>query len=263
MSEPAGSWKASFPPPVSRFCTGRRSPSRQRYLPVSLAQWRPRQSSSDARCVGCRGVCCFLEHAGSGLVRLLSTTLDSKPDHHLFVRRLDLDDDRQVEALCRKADEIGAALVAIDALRRASAVDENSSNEVALIGRIAQRLTANGKRAVVLVHHDGKRGDPRGSTDLRALADSVVHLEPRGGKDGGLNLKAFHHDAAETSMYEAAGLGATRSEPSALSTPLTLQRAWWLSVFAGSRGRARGCALRALRSPIRGGEREKEPKARS
>lgn len=111
---------------------------------------------------------------------------------------LDAEDD--VDSLAEMLDQQGVDMVVLDCFRRVSSADENSSQAVADALRQARRLSQDkagaARRLVVLIHHLGKKGTARGSSDFTAGVDSVVIVQ----RDGaGWKLKAQHHTAPEFS----------------------------------------------------------------
>jgi RecA-family ATPase len=125
---------------------------------------------------------------GAGLTDLALDVLDA----------LDLDNDDQVAALEKELNQRMPEVVVIDSLRRSTRSDENSSQHVAELARRFHKLTGNGTRLVVVIHHVGKNGTVRGSTDLSAQVDSQLKLSRAPGNT--LALGAEHHSSAEQTV---------------------------------------------------------------
>ncbi|HWB79957.1 MAG TPA: AAA family ATPase [Nannocystaceae bacterium] len=106
---------------------------------------------------------------------------------------IELDDMAAVDELVQRLDANEVAVLVIDCLRRVSRFQENDSGSVSEVHRQLQRLAAD-RRAVVVIHHVGAKGQIRGSTDLVAGAESVLYLK-KAGADG-IAIKAEHHSAA-------------------------------------------------------------------
>ncbi len=129
--------------------------------------------------------------------------LDALPealeDRVTFSRELNwnLDELGDVQRLAGHLEVTQTNLVVIDSFRRFSAGDENSSGDVAKSLKHARILaqdlaTGAATRLVVVVHHLGRNGLPRGSTDFKAAVDTTVSLDRR--RDG-WQLRAEHHTA--------------------------------------------------------------------
>ena len=141
----------------------------------------------------------MLEH-GSDLkdyVRRASKSFGVQCIDHRLIRELDLGDLETVKELDAKASALGADVLVIDCLRRATLLDENVSGDMADVGAALRLLARNGTRLVIVIHHLGKDGSVRGSTDLTAQADSVVSLRKRGAD---IEIQARHHGAAEKTI---------------------------------------------------------------
>lgn len=120
------------------------------------------------------------------------------PLHQLPVHidtRLDLDSEESIAEMADHADKNDVRVVVVDPLRRAGRFDENSSSEVAEVGRRLRSLTGEGRRLVIGVHHLGKNHSVRGSSDWPAQVDSVVRLIRSGEV---LTLDAQHHGGRDT-----------------------------------------------------------------
>jgi hypothetical protein len=109
-----------------------------------------------------------------------------------------LDSAEDVAAMRAYLDEHDIDFVVLDSFRRFSAVDENSSQGVADALKQVRALavdpaTGQSKRLVAVIHHLGRNGQPRGSTDFKAVVDSVVRVERM---RTGWRLRAEHHTAA-------------------------------------------------------------------
>ncbi len=102
-----------------------------------------------------------------------------------ITKSLDLDDTDSLAAFKSLADEVKADVIIIDSLRRASRMDENSSQDAAEVMRRLQELTGDGTRLVVVLHHLAKNsGSPRGSGDFLAgvfVSLRLCESEVRGG----------------------------------------------------------------------------------
>lgn len=105
-------------------------------------------------------------------------------------------DSEDVERARLAVEAAASDFVVLDSLRRFSDADENSSQQVAFALSQARRLTLGvdgaAKRSVVAIHHLGRNGLPRGSTDLKAVVDTVLFVERNA---TGWRLRAEHHDA--------------------------------------------------------------------
>jgi AAA domain len=112
--------------------------------------------------------------------------------------RFSLDDEGQVFRLLDQAEDRETDLIVVDTLRRATSLSEGSSESVALLGSRLRDLTSNGQRQVVVIHHLGKNGRVRGSSDLIAVVDSVVELNKLG---DGIYLTVSHHDAPSARLW--------------------------------------------------------------
>ncbi len=121
---------------------------------------------------------------------------DALPVHLLARQRWLLDISEHVDWLREELDRLGAVLVVIDSLRPATTIDESRSNETRDVFRACDAL-AGGRRAVVLLHHTGKDGRPRGSTDVEAASGSVIEVKRARGSDL-LALTLNHHGAPES-----------------------------------------------------------------
>lgn len=137
-----------------------------------------------------------LEHQGTTLTRNLRAAAKARATELPNVSigtSLDLDSDDAVEQLRVRADAAGVDVIIIDPLRRATVGNENDSNDTAEWGRRLRLLTSEGRRLVIVVHHVGKTSSgPRGSTDLKAMVDTLVTLTCTGDT---VTLTAEHHHA--------------------------------------------------------------------
>lgn len=98
-----------------------------------------------------------------------------------------------VDELADILDEEGARLVVVDCLRAMHRGDENDSgmrNTMEALQRLAD------KRAVLPLHHTGRSGELRGSTDIEAACQSVLKIARSKEK---VKLEAQHH-LAEAAM---------------------------------------------------------------
>ena len=143
-----------------------------------------------------------LEHQGRPLADNLKRAakahgVEKLTNVHLL-RVFSLDDDRSVKAVADYAEAKNIGLVVIDSLRRASDGEENQSADTAGWEKQIRKLSGKGKRLVVVIHHTGKgNAGPRGSSDLRAQVDTLIELTL---VEGGIELKAEHHQAAPVSF---------------------------------------------------------------
>ena len=159
------------------------------------------------------------------------------------VEDLDIGDPEMLKAFDEQATAHGINVIVIDCLRRATTLDENVSSDTARIGAALQKLTNKGTRLVIVVHHVGKDGSVRGSTDLTAMADTVVTLRKRG-ED--VEIHARHHGAPEKRIlvrfdFTDGGLSVIASDASPTSaagsaaTPSVQLDAILLAVTRGAR----------------------------
>jgi hypothetical protein len=84
-----------------------------------------------------------------------------------------------------EAASVGAGLLVIDSFAHWANLDAEQENDAAVVTgllRDLRRATGNGL-AVLVVHHLGGGGRPRGSTAFEAEVDIVCEFKPRGGKD--------------------------------------------------------------------------------
>lgn len=162
---------------------------------------------------------------------------DDFPIHVISPTGWTLDNDSHIEWLREYLDGVAARMVVLDALRRMSAFDENRSQETTEVARRIGMLTSNCNRLAVPVHHVGKDGKTRGSTDLEAASESVVRVDSS--KDGCINARARHHGAAEFHTRlrierdgEGVRFAAEASAPVHASTPLAKRSAAISSVMS-------------------------------
>jgi hypothetical protein len=146
-----------------------------------------------------------LEHQGRDLVKALAAAARGagvkEDDLQVEIVRapLDLDNDDEVAALGRSAKAAKAQVIVIDPLRRSTRIDENRAEDVSAYCKSLQRLTRNGRRLVIVIHHLTKNGDlPRGSMDFIASTDSWMRVT-RTKKDV-VTIEATHHGSAPISM---------------------------------------------------------------
>ena len=145
-------------------------------------------------------VIAFLEHTArdfSTKLRSAATAMGIAKPRVKIVRELDLDDPSQVAQLDEIATNAKARVIVIDSFRRSTRADENGSQDVSHYGKALAQLTHNGERLVIAIHHPGKNGDIRGSTDFAAMVDSVVRVSRTGDM---MTLRATHHNAAEFNL---------------------------------------------------------------
>ncbi len=144
-----------------------------------------------------------LEHHDRDFAQVLRLAKRAAGDPSLketffITKSLNLDDQDSMEAFKRSAEEVKAEVVIIDSLRRASRMDENSSQEASEIMARLQDLTNDGQRLVVVLHHLAKNsGTPRGSGDLLAGVDSFLAVTRFGEV---VNIHATHHGGGETEI---------------------------------------------------------------
>lgn len=71
--------------------------------------------------------------------------------------------------------------IALDSLTRLHTQDENSAGQIAaLMNNGIQPIARETGAAVMLVHHDNKSGDPRGSVDIMASVDAALQAKGLG-----------------------------------------------------------------------------------
>jgi predicted ATP-dependent serine protease len=144
-----------------------------------------------------------LEHESSAfanLVRRAQVGLGVPSLSHISIlQELALDDDDSLEYLKACADHVQADVIIIDSLRRASRLDENSSQDAAEIIRRLHELTKDGTRLVIVLHHlaKGTIESPRGSGDFLAGVDTFVSMT-KSGDD--VKLRAIHHSGGENEL---------------------------------------------------------------
>lgn len=139
-----------------------------------------------------------LEHKMSALVGVLEAAGRSRDVSDFsrlkFLRRFDLDSDAEVDELLAYLDEHEIDAVVVDSLRRASMANESIAHDTAAWHRRLSRLTGEGKRLIIVIHHLNRHGDVRGSTDLPAGVDSELVLQRFGDV---LRLHSRHHDGPD------------------------------------------------------------------
>ena len=110
---------------------------------------------------------------------------------------LHLDMKEDMDALDNTLSELKPRLLVLDPLIRLHNVDENSATEIAKVLSFLRNLQRKHSVAVILVHHARKNasGDPglglRGSTEIRAWADSILYLR----RNKSLELSVEHRAA--------------------------------------------------------------------
>lgn len=144
-----------------------------------------------------------LEHLDSAyrdvLRRAARTYSPTDLNNFHLLRELNLEDPASLANIEGWAEDIDAEVIIIDSLRRAHSGDENSSQEVALVMRALQQLTAGGTRAVVAIHHLTRNTrELRGSTDFLAGADAEVRLTKE--TDGVVKVEARNHGGADIDL---------------------------------------------------------------
>jgi hypothetical protein len=109
-----------------------------------------------------------------------------------------LDNDKLVEFVANEADRLDLRMIVVDSLRAASSYDENNSQDTAHLRSVFERLSGGGRRSILVIHHSSKKGDPRGSTDLQALSDTMIHLTKEGNDK--VCLDTCHHGAPDVEL---------------------------------------------------------------
>ncbi len=110
---------------------------------------------------------------------------------------LHLDMKEDMDALDNTLSKLKPRLLILDPLIRLHNVDENSATEIAKVLSFLRKLQRKHSVAVLLVHHARKNasGDPglglRGSTEIRAWADSILYLR----RNKSLELSVEHRAA--------------------------------------------------------------------
>ena len=112
-------------------------------------------------------------------------------------------------------------------MRRATACDENNSQDAAEIVRRLHRLARDGQRLVVVLHHlaKGNGTSPRGSGDFLAGVDTFVSMKKLGDT---VTITAVHHAGGETEIdfgldFTGDGLVATRASRASASSASSSQ----------------------------------------
>lgn len=94
---------------------------------------------------------------------------------YLWDQRIRLD--RNPDDLLEEAIDFQPELIVIDSLTRVHTQDENNAGQVAaLFNDGITPLARQTGAAVVLIHHDNKSDEPRGSVDITASADNILHI---------------------------------------------------------------------------------------
>lgn len=94
--------------------------------------------------------------------------------------------DRNPEDFIEEALDFEPDLIVLDSLTRIHTQDENSAGSMAaLFNDALQPLARETGAAVFLVHHDNKQGNPRGSIDITASPDGVIHFRGYGDDNPG------------------------------------------------------------------------------
>lgn len=149
---------------------------------------------------GGRVLYAHLEHDGTSFGTNFISMLESRGvgradlgQNLRLVTEFALDDEDYVQQLRDRLDKEGVRVVIIDSLRRAVDGNENDSGDTSRWAKNVMQLTKGAERLVIVLHHTGKSIDAgaRGSTDLKAQADSILKLT-RGPK-GSMRLRAEHH----------------------------------------------------------------------
>lgn len=140
---------------------------------------------------------------GAGLDELDLAVVEPAPGH-----MFDLFDAEMVSWIATHADERECGLVVVDCLRAATSMDENVSAEPAALRPVLAKLSGNGRRLVLLVHHLDKAGTgPRGSGDFSAMVDTLLILRRAGDT---LRLTARHHTTSTVELGLKVTFGAER-----------------------------------------------------
>lgn len=91
--------------------------------------------------------------------------------------RLDRDPDKFID----EALDFEPTLIVLDSLTRLHTLEENNAGEMAtLFNNGIQPLARETGAAVLLIHHDNKQGNPRGSVDILASVDAAYQALPAG-----------------------------------------------------------------------------------
>lgn len=86
--------------------------------------------------------------------------------------------DRNPDELLDEVLDYRPKLIVLDSLTRIHTQDENSAGAMAtLFNEGIQPLARESGAAVLLIHHNNKMGAPRGSGDIEASVDAVMHVE--------------------------------------------------------------------------------------
>jgi RecA-family ATPase len=89
--------------------------------------------------------------------------------------------DRSPDDFLDEAIEFRPELIVLDSLTRIHTQDENSAGQMAaLFNDAIQPLARDTGAAVILIHHDNKSMEPRGSVDITASVDNVLHVRSLG-----------------------------------------------------------------------------------
>lgn len=135
---------------------------------------------------------------------------------NLFItKELHLDEEDSLVELEEQLDDVEADVLIIDSLRRATACDENNSQDAAEIVRRLHRLTGDGRRLVIVLHHLAKSAtaSPRGSGDFLAGVDTFVAAKK---VENVVTLTTVHHAGGEADISFALEGGTDRL----LATPV-------------------------------------------
>jgi hypothetical protein len=85
--------------------------------------------------------------------------------------------ERDFEYLAYHIGKLGAKFVVLDSLRRLTpGVKENDSDSVTPILQNLARLARDTESAILLIHHKGKDGAPRGSSSIKDACDALYLL---------------------------------------------------------------------------------------
>lgn len=85
--------------------------------------------------------------------------------------------DRKADEFLEEAVDFNPALIIIDSLSRIHAQDENSAGQMGpLFNDGLMPLARETGACVVLIHHDNKADQARGSVDITASVDNVLHV---------------------------------------------------------------------------------------
>lgn len=97
-------------------------------------------------------------------------------------------DKRHVKMMAAQIRKMGVGLVVFDALSDIMVGgDENTSKDITQLFTNLREIMNEAGCSIILIHHKGKNGDYRGSTDIKAKADNLLVLAA---KDGYVTIKS-------------------------------------------------------------------------